>query len=121
MSHFTVLIKYQGDIAEVEERIAEMLEPYDESKAIEDSIEYETKKKHQYFKEEIDNLEERLLSPLDTSKVKRDEEQLKRARERYEKIKMMTPDQYWEKLTEHYRKDKDGNAVSSCNPEAHWD
>jgi hypothetical protein len=34
---------------------------------------------------------------------------------------MMTPDQYWEKLTEHYRKDKDGNAVSSCNPEAHWD
>lgn len=127
MSHFTVLVKYQGDIAEVEGRIDEMMEPYYENKPVEDNIEYEVKKKHQYLKEEIDDLEERLLSPLDISKievleyVRHDEEILNRERKKYEEIKKMTPDQYWKELTNGYQKDENGNAVSSYNPDAHWD
>lgn len=31
MSHFTVLVRFEGDIAKAEERIAELLAPYDEN------------------------------------------------------------------------------------------
>lgn len=63
MTHFTVLVRYEGDIAQVENQVEEMLKPYDENTQVE-------RYKHYLLKERLRRMCEHYgIKPMSPSGV----------------------------------------------------
>jgi hypothetical protein len=113
MSHFIVnLILPQNELTI--EKIEELLGPYDESKELEPYIYYYKRDAKKLYQEELS----RLKGILDR---KDKDYKLDVCQKQYDKLKLMTADQYYDFHFEGKQRDKAGNILSTYNPDSKWD
>lgn len=113
MSHFIVNLIIHED--RVNKRtIEKMLAPYDENCAVEPYIVHRKNDAAKLHTEELN----RLKGILDRKDAKYNIDVFKR---RYEKIRKMTDLQYYHYYFDRAKKDKEGNILSTYNPNSKWD
>jgi len=119
MSHYTVMVKYQGKIDNYIEKVAELLEPYNEQISVTPYVTHYKSKQKEYLKKRLDELLDELKEIINTNDKK--QYNMDRCKEEYARLSKITAGIYWEELTGGDKLDKDGNATSTYNPDSKWD
>jgi hypothetical protein len=120
MSNFSVMVKYKGDIDKVVSKISELLEPYDENKRVDGYIEFHKSKEKEYLQDEI-NKNQGIIDKAKISPTEAKNYNIEKCEERLKELLKMTPNEYFNGISDGYDFDKHGNAISHYNPDSKWD
>lgn len=115
MSHASLwLITDKGNSDEVlNAKITELMQPFNENMKVEPYLEYEYSKRLEYYKSELKETGDRLL--------KSDICNIDYAKKRIEKLKAITPEEYYDDMISGYNYDDNKNVFSTYNPNSKWD